>query len=197
MRSKLKNPISRRDFLKGLGLAGSGALLTFLGGHEAREVQASTPERKLGTAPQGINDPPPPISSFLLEVSGLPLSVTFDNCTNFGIETNIIFEKGDETIVRTRPELITQYRNILLERELTTDMEMWDWFEAVRNGSDFRFNASLTALDDTFTAVAQWNLINCWPSEVYAMLSRTGTGPYTPLMRERTVLAIETLERVA
>jgi len=196
--SKLDNPsFNRRDFLKGIGLAGGGAFISLIGGRDIQEVEASAPSREIGAIPNPIVGPPPLANSFILEVSGIPLYESFERCTNLGSESEDVSQKDENDLFISHLPGRTRFLNIVLERALNTNIVMWDWLEAVTLGSNFRFNGSIFALDDVGTPIAQWNLINGWPLEIYTVLSRAGAEPYIPVMRERSVLAIEHLERIA
>jgi len=192
MKNDKKISVNRRDFLKGVGLAGSGALVSLIGAHESPTASAAP----LASVPQGIGDPPVLADSFMLEVPNRTLTEIFDSVTDLGSTTEIIeYQDGNDRILRKRPGE-TKFHNIVLERAITTNMTMWDWYDEIRQGIITRYDGSVYALDDTGTPIARWNFYASFPGEIYAVLSREGTGTYTPLMRERLVLVIEYLEQV-
>ena len=192
MQNDNKKKVNRREFLKGVGLAGSGALVSLIGAHESPTVSAAP----LTSVLHGVGDPPVLADSFMLEVPNRTLTEIFDSVSDLGSTTEIIeFQDGNDFILRKRTGR-TKYHNLVLERAITTNMSMWDWYDEIRQGIITRYDGSIYALDDTGTPIARWNFFASWPGEIYAVLSREGTGPYSPLMRERTVLVIEYLEQV-
>ncbi len=181
--------LNRRDFLKGLGLLGGGALVSLVERRNAR-ANPSRPAIPNPVAP----GPPPLVDTFVLEVSGL-LTLTFDSVVGLGSQSEVItYQDGNDIVLRHRPGR-TEYANILLERQLTNALDMWAWQSQVGTGS-YRHNGSILAYDSSANLIASWNFTNGWPCEVYAVLSRTETAPYTPIMRERTVLAVSSIYRV-
>jgi hypothetical protein len=148
------------------------------------------------TNPAEICETLPAAGVFILDVVGLCVTEIFDRCT--AVETN-----AEE--VPPRPKsLLTSKRSlqgmagnrIILEREQTGTQAIWSWFDAVKAGSDFRFDASLLALDETASIVAQWRLHSCYPSKVHALPVSTASSSPAAVIQERIVLNFENLERL-
>lgn len=192
MQKDIKSKVNRREFLKGVGLAGSGALISLIGAHQSHVVSAAP----LESVQKGMGDPPVLADSFMLEVPNRTMTEIFDSVSDLGSSSEIIeYQNGNDLTLRKRPGR-TKYHNIVLERVITSNTTLWDWHDEIRQGIWTRYDGSIYALDDTGTPIARWNFFVSFPSEIYAVLSREGTVPYTPLMRERLLLVIEYLEQV-
>ena len=59
-----------------------------------------------------------------------------------------------------------RYGNVVLRRGLAGDLELWDWFRAVRDGDVERRNVTITLLDEARTPVLQWRLRNAFPVKI-------------------------------
>lgn len=55
------------------------------------------------------------------------------------------------------------YSNLVLRRGVATDLTLYEWFDAVRNGNLFRRNVVITLLDAERTPVRVWKLYRAWP----------------------------------
>ena len=80
-----------------------------------------------------------------------------------------------------------------IRRALTSNMDFWDWTEAVLNAttsSDYRYNGRVTMYNSTGTPVGEWVFENAWPSAVsLGGLDSSGSG----VAMEDLTIQIETL----
>jgi phage tail-like protein len=96
----------------------------------------------------------------------------------------IEYREGNE-ISRTRklPGLV-KYPNVTMKRGITGNLELFDWWKAVRDGQLVRRNVTITLLDEQRQAVQTWRLRDAWPAKIEA----------GPLNAQGNDVAIETLE---
>jgi phage tail-like protein len=96
----------------------------------------------------------------------------------------IEYREGNE-ISRTRklPGLVT-YPNVTLKRGITGNLELFDWWKAVRDGQIVRRNVTVTLLDEQRQPVQRWLLRDAWPAKLDAGV----------LNAQGNEVAIETLE---
>ena len=76
------------------------------------------------------------------------------------------------------------YPNVVLKRGLAGGLELFDWWQAVRDGTLARRNVTITLLDEQRAPVQRWRLRNAWPV-------RLDASPLNALGNE---VVIETLE---
>ena len=96
----------------------------------------------------------------------------------------IEYREGNE-ISRTRklPGLVT-YPNVTLKRGITGNLDLFDWWKAIRDGQLLRRNVTITLLDEQRQEVQRWLLRDAWPAKIEA----------GPLNAQGNEVAIETLE---
>jgi phage tail-like protein len=96
----------------------------------------------------------------------------------------IEYREGNE-ISRTRklPGLV-KYPNVTLKRGITGNLELFDWWKAVRDGRLLCRNVTITLLDEQRQEVQRWLLRDAWPAKIEA----------GPLNAQANEVAIETLE---
>ena len=96
----------------------------------------------------------------------------------------IEYREGNE-IGRARklPGLV-KYPNVTLKRGITGNLDLFDWWKAVRDGQLLRRNVTITLLDEQRQAVQRWLLRDAWPVKIEA----------GPLNARGNEVAIETLE---
>jgi phage tail-like protein len=96
----------------------------------------------------------------------------------------IEYREGNE-ISRTRklPGLV-KYPNVTLKRGITGNLELFDWWKAVRDGQLLCRNVTITLLDEQRQEVQRWLLRDAWPAKIEA----------GPLNAQANEVAIETLE---
>jgi len=196
MKGNKKPNLNRRDFLKGVGLAGSGVLVSLVGGNEYKNYQINQPKKPIAS---GLNRPLIQVtaSSYNLEISGFPIQ-NFTSCTNMGsinepIEHKIV-DSGKE-IVRVLPGTLS-YNDIILERDLSTDMTLWGWLEDVGN-SGYKKEGSIVAFNDESVPIAQWDFHGAWPREVSATLQPSQADPGILVLTEHTILAVDEIYKPA
>jgi phage tail-like protein len=96
----------------------------------------------------------------------------------------IEYREGNE-ISRTRklPGLV-KYPNVTMKRGITGNLELFDWWKAVRDGQLLRRDVTITLLDEQRQEVQRWRLRDAWPAKLEA----------GPLNAQGNEVAIETLE---
>ncbi|HXH88964.1 MAG TPA: phage tail protein [Gaiellaceae bacterium] len=81
------------------------------------------------------------------------------------IETIEYREGGDKTASARKLPGRVSYANVVLRRGLAGRTDLWDWFEATRNGSLQRRDVTITLLDEARSPVQRWLLRNAWPAK--------------------------------
>ena len=84
---------------------------------------------------------------------------------------------------RKLPGLVT-YPNVTLRRGITGSLELYQWWNTVREGQLLRRNVTITLLDEQRQPVLRWLLRDAWPAKLEA----------GPLNAQANEVAIETLE---
>ena len=125
--------------------------------------------------------------NFLVKIPGI-VSVAFAECVIPAAEIDVIeYREGNDrpNNVRKLPGM-ARYGRLVLRRGLTTNMDLWNWFSSMAQGTGTAQSLSVVLLDSGKNAVMQWNFTNAWPVK------------YEPpvLDGKKSELAIETLEVV-
>jgi phage tail-like protein len=108
--------------------------------------------------------------NFKLEVSG-KIAGFFTECSGIGSEHDVVEHKvvddAGHEITRKIPGRL-KWGDITLKRGITSDLQIWKWRDDVVAGKmgTSRVNASIFMMDRTYTVVAEWKLVNAWPSKV-------------------------------
>jgi phage tail-like protein len=138
------------------------------------------------------------ISSFFsLEVTG-KLVGAFREVTNLGSENAVVEDKSrgpdGKYIIKKIPGTL-KWTDITLKQGLTDNMDMWKWRKLVEDGkvTDARANGSIVMYDTAGTAVARWNITNCWPSK---LTGPSGKADGNEVAVQELVLTHEGYERV-
>jgi phage tail-like protein len=120
-----------------------------------------------------------------------------------GLEAKVDVNKLRQSLANGKQILVHQVGNsslggeITLKRAMTkSNMEMWDWRKLVEDGKmvDARVNGTITLYDngEDHKALAKWDLLACWPSQVSGPDGSTkGVEPAI----ETVVIVHEGLER--
>jgi phage tail-like protein len=108
-------------------------------------------------------------SFFSLVVDGLTLGF-FTKCSGISIEFDVInFKEGDGTKVIARKRAgKPSYSEIQMSRGFTENQELYKWFKEVVDAKDATpyKTASIVVHDRQAKAVATYNLLSCWPSNL-------------------------------
>ncbi len=107
---------------------------------------------------------------FALDLGGA-ITGYFTEVAGLSSETKVIVQhtvgdKGMQVIKKIPGNL--EYEDITLKRGVTDSLEIWEWRKLVEEGkvSEARKNGSITMYTQDFTPVAQWTIINAWPTKV-------------------------------
>jgi phage tail-like protein len=74
-------------------------------------------------------------------------------------------EGGDRTSAARKLPGRVRYGNVVLKRGLAGGTELWDWFDAVRNGTLDRRDVRVTLLDEARAPVFSWTFRRAWPAK--------------------------------
>ena len=138
------------------------------------------------------------ISSFFsLEITGKMVGA-FREVTNLGSENAVVEDKSrgpdGKYIIKKIPGTL-KWNDITLKQGLTNNMDMWKWRKLVEEGKidTARANGSIIMYDTAGTAIARWNLVNCWPSK---LSGPAGKADGNEVAVQEMTLAHEGYERV-
>jgi phage tail-like protein len=100
-------------------------------------------------------------------------------------------EGADRTsAVRKLPGRV-RYGNVVLRRGIDGNLDVWEWFKAVRDGDLQRRNVVITLHDERHEVVQTWRLRDAWPVKYEASdLNAKGNE----VVIETLELAVESME---
>jgi phage tail-like protein len=107
------------------------------------------------------------------------------------IETIEYREGSDRTSAARKLPGRVRYGNLVLRRGVSGRLELWQWFDAVRNGQPDRRNVTVTLLDEARNPVQQWRFREAWPVK-YDPSDLQGKGNDVAI--EMLELAVEGIE---
>lgn len=92
-------------------------------------------------------------------------SFFFQDVSGLGAEIEVVEfrEGGDPGTTRKLPGR-TKYANIVLKRGYTAHDEFWQWIEDTRVGNPTRKDLTITLLSARGGTIAQFHLIDCFPT---------------------------------
>ena len=102
-----------------------------------------------------VND----MTGYFTEVSGI-------GSENAVVTHKVVTAEGKEVTLQIPGRV--EWGEITLKRGLTTNIEFWDWREAVVLGTvaAARKDCTITMFDREYAGVVTWTLINAWPSKI-------------------------------
>lgn len=113
-----------------------------------------------------------PIVSFNFEVEFAgKIKGYFTECSGLGSESEVvehkITAKGDKEAVRKIAGRL-KWGDITLKRGVTANLDIWDWRYLVEQGkmTDARVSGSILMYDQSGVLVAQWDVVDAWPSKL-------------------------------
>jgi phage tail-like protein len=127
-------------------------------------------------------------SRFAIDIDGVTMAY-FESASGFSNETELVEQKvvqsNGVTVVRKIPGQLT-WGPLTLTRGVTTDMEFWNWRQAVIDGdtNNMRRNCSLIMYDHSGAEKVRYNFEAAWPSK--------WSGP--DVKADDSAVVIETLE---
>ena len=114
--------------------------------------------------------------NFTVEM-GLGEAVGFSEVDLPAGEIEVIeYREGNEIASRARklPGL-TKYANVTLKRGVAGDLELFEWWQSVRDGQLLRRKVVITLLDEQRQPVQRWVLRDAWPAKLdYSTLNARG-----------------------
>jgi phage tail-like protein len=109
---------------------------------------------------------PYPAYNFKLEIRGV-MHGHFTEVSGMGIQIqDIKYREGGQNQVVHRIPGRVEYSDITLRYGVTNSKELWQWFTSIVEGNVERKNVTIVLMaSNGTTAVARWDLIDCWPRE--------------------------------
>jgi phage tail-like protein len=113
-----------------------------------------------------------PLLGFLFRLDlGGKAAGYFTECSGLGSEhevseSKVVGPDGKEMVMKQPGRL--KWGDLTLKRGVTGDLKLWDWRDKIVQGKvkDARINASVILCNRQYEPVAQWDLINAWPSKI-------------------------------
>jgi phage tail-like protein len=111
-------------------------------------------------------DNPYPNFNFVVAIDGLDeLAFAEVELPAAEIEAIEYREGGDRTNASRKLPGRVRYGNVVLRRGISGRLDLWQWFQAVRDGQLDRRNVTVTLLDESRNPVQQWRFRNAWPAK--------------------------------
>lgn len=131
-------------------------------------------------------------SKFRVEIEGVTVGA-FKSVSGLDSETEVVeYRDGNDLHIRKRPGR-TRYANVVLKRGMIAEnTELWDWYQAVRNGRVERKSVSIIVDGDDGSEKFRYNLFEAWPCR-WKGLELDGTSEET--LTEEIEMVVEHLER--
>jgi phage tail-like protein len=138
-----------------------------------------------------VNDPLANFN-FLVEIDGITRAA-FHKCSGFASTVDVIeYNEGGSLSPIKLPGMV-KYANVVLERGMTSDMELYQWHLAAVQGQVQRKNGSIVVLDRASNEVARLDFTQAWPAKAsYTDLSAQGNEVFF----ETFEIVCQTLTRV-
>jgi phage tail-like protein len=141
-------------------------------------------------APSGMRNDPLPDHKFIVEIDGIASS-GFTLVEGVRSTTEVIeYREGNENDVRYLPGL-TRVGALTLQRGLTENSDLWEWYEEFQSGLGTRRAMSIIILDHSRNERVRFNLQECFPAE-YGILPLDSTPGGTAT--EEIVVACERVD---
>lgn len=92
------------------------------------------------------------------------------------VENKLVSKTGQEIIQKIPGRL--KFLDVTLKRGITTTPDLWAWRSLVETGKieDARKNVSIILYTQDQQPVAEWGLVNAWPSKIVQSTPATATG---------------------
>ena len=125
--------------------------------------------------------------NFLVEIDSVTVAGFSEADLPEGRIEAVAYREGSDktSVARLLPGRV-EYGPLVLRRGFNGDGQLFQWWQAVAQGTVDRRNVSVVLLDEQRQQVARWNLHRAWPSK--------WTGPALRALGNE--VAIETLELV-
>ena len=141
------------------------------------------------------------VDKYGLEIEG-KLAGFFTSVDGIGSESEVVTSKSQdpdtgETITRKSPGRVTLL-DVVLEREVTTNMDLHDWRQLVVAGKidAARRNFSIIAYSQTNEELARWSFESAWPMKISTSPVYDTPDSTTGYMIETVTITHEGYERV-
>lgn len=119
------------------------------------------------------------MTGYFTEVSGIG--------SENGVTTHKVVTEEAKEVTLQIPGRV-EWGEVTLKRGLTTNIEFWEWREAVVTGSvaTARQDCTITMYDREYAPVVTWNLVNAWPSKISGPSIASDSNDFT--IEELTVV---------
>jgi phage tail-like protein len=127
--------------------------------------------------------------NFLVEIEGLQSSSFSEVVLPSSTVDVVEYREGADvrSSARKLPGRV-RYSNLVLRRGVTQSDDLWNWFQAVRDGATSRRSGAVVLLETDRTAVRRWVFQDAWPCR-YDVSPLAGQGGETVI--ETLELAVE------
>jgi phage tail-like protein len=135
----------------------------------------------------------------MLDVGGGTVKGYFTEISGIGSESEVVEHKivgpDGKAAVQKIPGRL-KYTDVTLKRGITAEMDIWKWRDLVDKGDTegARKNCSIFMLDREYSPVAQWDLVNAWPTKVSGPQLQADSSAYGI---EEVTITYEGFERVS
>jgi len=91
----------------------------------------------------------------------------FRECDGLTLDPDSADNSEEPAIPPSPPRLVglRKYTNITLKRGYVPDMDLWNWYQNLINGTASRRNGSIILEGEENTDVLRWNFVNGWISK--------------------------------
>ncbi|SDP43253.1 conserved hypothetical phage tail region protein [Pedococcus dokdonensis] len=126
------------------------------------------------------------VSNFLVDYGGASGASTFSHVDlPVAVLDEIAYRSGNDRANEPRKQPgLASYSHLVLTRGLTSDLDLWTWWESTRNGDASDRDVQVRLLDSTGQLVMVWMFRNAFPA-VYRV---------SPLDAASSDVVLETLE---
>jgi phage tail-like protein len=129
--------------------------------------------------------------NFLVEIEGVSQGPVL-SVSGLTVRTDVIrFKDGKDIVVRQRPGR-SHTDNIVIQRGYTNGDELFNWYNAVRNGRIERKAGSVIIAGDDGSEISRFNFFEAWPCR-WSLLPLDGEDNAT--LVEEIEMTVERIER--
>lgn len=129
--------------------------------------------------------------NFLVEIEGVSQGPVL-SVSGLTVRTDVIrFKDGKDIVVRQRPGR-SHTDNIVIQRGYTNGDELFNWYNAVRNGRIERKAGSVIIAGDDGSEISRFNFFEAWPCR-WSLLPLDGEDNAT--LVEEIEMTVERIEK--
>ena len=130
--------------------------------------------------------------NFTVAVDGAP-PAAFSSVTLPTVEIDVVdYRDGNERTNQPRQVVgLTKYTNLVLKRGVVNSLDLWKWFDGVRQGTLDRRDVAVVLLNEERAPVMFWRLRRCLPIKYLGPTLNAGSSD---VAIEEMELAVEGLD---